>query len=61
MKLRYSDAAAIVLILTIACALFLPYLFEKPGFSGDSIKFQAIGPVLGAPHPTGYPIYMGLL
>ena len=61
MKQRPIDAAAIVLLLAIACALYLPYLFDKPGFSGDSIKFQAIGPVLGAPHPTGYPLYMGLL
>ncbi|MDP8245626.1 MAG: DUF2723 domain-containing protein [Candidatus Hinthialibacter antarcticus] len=61
MKQRYCDAVAIGVLLAIACALYLPYLFDKPGFSGDSIKFQAIGPVLGAPHPTGYPLYMGLL
>lgn len=61
MKQRYFDVTAIVALILIACALYLPYLFDKPGFSGDSIKFQAIGPFLGAPHPTGYPIYMGLL
>ncbi|MBZ0255717.1 DUF2723 domain-containing protein [bacterium] len=61
MKQRYFDVAAIVALFLIACAFYSPYLFDKPGFSGDSIKFQAIGPFMGAPHPTGYPLYMGLL
>lgn len=61
MKHFFKTFAALALLLSVACLFYLPFVFDKPGYDGDSIKFQAIGPVLGVPHPTGYPVYMTIL
>lgn len=40
----------------ISLALYVPTLMPDIGF-WDTAEFQAIGPVLGIAHPTGYPSY----
>lgn len=40
----------------VSLALYVPTLLPDIGF-WDSAEFQAIGPVLGIAHPTGYPSY----
>ena len=50
----YLLAAAPVFL--IALALYVRTLLPDVGF-WDTAEFQAIGPVLGTAHPTGYPTY----
>ncbi len=40
----------------VSLALYVPTLLPDIGF-WDTAEFQAIGPVLGIAHPTGYPAY----
>lgn len=40
----------------VSLALYVPTLMPDIGF-WDAAEFQAIGPVLGIAHPTGYPSY----
>ena len=40
----------------VALLLYLPTLMPDVG-TWDTAEFQAIGPVLGIAHPTGYPTY----
>ena len=40
----------------VAFLLYLPTLMPGPGF-WDTAEFQAVGPVLGIAHPTGFPTY----
>ena len=51
---RYGLAAGIVV--AVALALYVPTLLPDVG-TWDTAEFQAIGPVLGIAHPTGYPSY----
>jgi len=51
---RYGLAAGVVLV--AALALYVPTLLPDVG-TWDTAEFQAIGPVLGIAHPTGYPSY----
>ncbi len=44
------------LVAGIALVLYLPTLMPDLG-TWDTAEFQAIGPVLGIAHPTGYPTY----
>ncbi|ADI15812.1 glycosyltransferase family 117 protein [Truepera radiovictrix] len=39
---------------------YLATLLPGIGYSGDAIKFQYLGRVLGIPHAPGYPLYMVL-
>ena len=48
------------LLIFFFAVFYSRFLFDYPGTSGDSIKFQYLGYVLGVPHPSGYPLYMGL-
>lgn len=51
---RYAVAGVPVAL--VALALYVPTLLPDVG-SWDTAEFQAIGPVLGIAHPTGYPTY----
>lgn len=53
-RVRYAVAGAIVAI--VALGLYVPTLLGDVG-TWDTAEFQAIGPVLGIAHPTGYPTY----
>jgi hypothetical protein len=53
-RARYAIAAASVAI--VALGLYVPTLLGDVG-TWDTAEFQAIGPVLGIAHPTGYPTY----
>ena len=39
---------------------YLSTLLPGIGYSGDTIKFQYLGKVLGIPHAPGYPLYLVL-
>lgn len=39
-------------------AIYLCTLLPGVGYSGDCAKFQFVGPILGTPHATGYPLYI---
>ena len=43
-------------VLALSLALYVPTLLPDVG-TWDTAEFQAIGPVLGIAHPTGYPTY----
>ena len=47
---------AFALVAGIALLLYVPTLMPDVG-TWDTAEFQAIGPVLGIAHPTGYPTY----
>lgn len=47
---------AFALVTGIALVLYVPTLMPDVG-TWDTAEFQAIGPVLGIAHPTGYPAY----
>ena len=47
---------AFALVAGIALLLYVPTLMPDVG-TWDTAEFQAIGPVLGIAHPTGYPAY----
>ena len=47
---------AAVPVFLVALVLYVPRLLPDVGF-WDTGEFQAIGPVLGTAHPTGYPTY----
>ena len=49
-------ALTVGLVAGIALVLYLPTLMPDVG-TWDTAEFQAIGPVLGIAHPTGYPTY----
>jgi len=51
---------AAILVAVPALALYMRTLMPDVGF-WDTAEFQAIGPVLGISHPTGYPAYTLLL
>lgn len=53
---RARLVASGVLVAIPALALYLVTLMPDVGF-WDTAEFQAIGPVLGIAHPTGYPTY----
>ena len=53
-RARYILTAGIVGI--VALGLYVPTLLQDVG-TWDTAEFQAIGPVLGIAHPTGYPTY----
>ena len=36
---------------------YLTTLLPGIGYSGDTIKFQYVGKILGVPHEPGYPLY----
>jgi hypothetical protein len=63
LPLQYKSFAAqttVLLGLAVFAFFYSHYLFDYPGYSGDSIKFQYLGKVLGVCHPTGYPVYSGI-
>ena len=39
---------------------YLSSLLPGIGYSGDTIKFQYVGKILGVPHATGYPLHTAL-
>jgi hypothetical protein len=49
-------AAAALPVFVVAVVLYARTLLPDVGF-WDTAEFQAIGPVLGTAHPTGYPTY----
>ena len=51
--------APILLVLLLGAG-YLATLLPGIGYSGDTIKFQYLGHLLGIPHPPGYPLYMTL-
>jgi hypothetical protein len=51
------DVFAAVLV-ALFCAIYGLSLVPGIGMTGDSIKFQYVGRVLGVPHATGYPLYL---
>jgi len=54
---RYFPGIAVALILG---SLYAFTLLPGPGYSGDTVKFQFVGRVLGTPHGPGYPTYVVL-
>jgi hypothetical protein len=52
---RLLNPALLVVALAV---LYLLTMYPDVLASGDSAKFQYIGPVLGTPHSPGYPLYM---
>ena len=54
---RYFLGIAVTLILG---SLYAFTLLPGPGYSGDTVKFQFVGHVLGTPHGPGYPTYVVL-
>ena len=54
--LRNKELAAALVVGLPALALYARTLLRDVGF-WDTAEFQAIGPVLGIAHPTGYPAY----
>jgi hypothetical protein len=56
LTMRSRMALAAVLVGIPALLLYLRTLLPDVGF-WDTAEFQAIGPVLGIAHPTGYPAY----
>lgn len=54
--LRGRAVLAAVLVSLAALALYVTTLMPDVGF-WDTAEFQAVGPVLGIAHPTGYPSY----
>ena len=58
---RASDYALAALpVMMGALALYMSTLLPDVGI-WDTAEFQALGPVLGTAHPTGYPTYTLLL
>jgi hypothetical protein len=53
-----SDWWSALLLCAALLPLYLLTMYPDVLASGDSAKFQYIGPVLGTPHPPGYPLYM---
>ncbi len=53
---RTAYALAGGAVFVVAMALYVPTLLPDVG-TWDTAEFQAIGPVLGIAHPTGYPTY----
>jgi hypothetical protein len=53
---RPAAALAGASVLVVALLLYVPTLQPDVG-TWDTAEFQAIGPVLGIAHPTGYPTY----
>src|SRR5688572_33408328 len=53
---RHRELIAAVVVALVALALYWRTLMPDVGF-WDTAEFQAIGPVLGIAHPTGYPAY----
>ncbi len=49
--------ASLVLLLGWA---YTSTLLPGIGYTGDTVKFQYLGEILGIPHPTGYPLYLVL-
>lgn len=54
---RYFPGLAVTLILG---SIYAFTLLPGPGYSGDTVKFQFVGHVLGTPHGSGYPTYVVL-
>jgi len=54
---RYFPGIAVTLILG---SFYAFTLLPGPGYSGDTVKFQFVGSVLGTPHGPGYPTYVVL-
>lgn len=46
-----------LLLVLLLSAGYLATLLPGIGYSGDTIKFQYIGKILGVPHEPGYPLY----
>jgi len=57
---RVRFAACFLLVAVPALLLYMRTLMPDMGF-WDTGEFQAVGPVLGIAHPTGYPAYTLLL
>lgn len=53
---RVAYALAFGSVVVLALLLYVPTLLPDVG-TWDTAEFQAIGPVLGIAHPTGYPTY----
>ncbi len=47
-----------ILVFIITLAVYILTLLPGIGYSGDTVKFQFIGKILGTPHTTGYPTYI---
>src|SRR5687768_15611526 len=54
--MRNRELVAALVVGVPALALYARTLMRDVGF-WDTAEFQAIGPVLGIAHPTGYPAY----
>ncbi|MBD3266672.1 DUF2723 domain-containing protein [bacterium] len=57
---QHSPVLALMGLLIFLAVFYSFYLFDYPGFTGDSVKFQYIGKVLGICHPTGYPLFIAI-
>jgi hypothetical protein len=53
---RHRELTAAVIVAVAAFVLYWRTLMPDVGF-WDTAEFQAIGPVMGIAHPTGYPAY----
>ncbi len=54
--MRVGAGLAGGMVMMLALVLYVPTLLPDVG-TWDTAEFQAIGPVLGIAHPTGYPTY----
>lgn len=51
---------SVLLLVFLLGAAYLATLLPGIGYSGDTIKFQYLGHVLGIPNAPGYPLYLML-
>ena len=56
--LKKSDLVPVLLCFTIPLLLYLHTLLPGLGITGDSMRFQSVGKVLGISHPPGAPLYV---
>lgn len=49
-----------LMLIFILTGTYLYTVLQGIGYSGDTVKFQYTGYLLGTPHPPGYPLYLML-
>lgn len=59
MKIKRLPLFSLLLTFSLSWG-YLSTLLPGIGYSGDAIKFQYLGKVLGIPHAPGYPLYLVL-
>lgn len=57
---RASDARLAAVVGGVLSLVYLWRMLPGPGYAGDTVKFQFVGPTGGTAHETGYPVYLAL-